>query len=92
MSFGYITELVTPTGEYRHLRAPWSNATALTAACPAHGDFTALEYDFDTRQMQTDSRPVCPGCIERWRRWVAWCTENATERLDELEHVTAAAP
>lgn len=90
MGFGYIEELVTPTGGYRHLRSPYITTHRESPACPAHGAFTVLEYDFAARAMMTDDRPVCWRCLRIWRAYVEWQVKVATERLDELERSSAA--
>lgn len=77
MSFGYIGEVVAPTGRLRHLSAWWLNRPA--PACHAGGTYRMLEWD------EPDGRPLCARCLGSWRRHVEWATEWATERLDELE-------
>lgn len=74
-----IQRVVTPWGRLCHLLAPHSNWRTPYAACSAHGDLRALEWDETTRL------PLCARCVARWRAHIEWQTTWLTEALDELE-------
>ncbi len=90
--FGFVAEVVTPSGQYRHLIAPTTAGrladATISPACGRVGRYGGTwrvrQWDHRTGEWEADPRPVCPTCLDRWHRWVAWQVRTVTRRLDDL--------